>query len=324
MISANNHEPSVKAGQATETVTLHALITCPFSLRAFSIGAPMANSQIYDEWGSFAAIPHQFIDAAGQYSDHARWLFVLLRRYTNGESGKAFPSYVLIEEHTGWSPKTIAKAIRELEAGGWIIRKKQFSGPTIYKLVRPQNFPEGSNDSTSPREVSYFPEGSNALPYGKSKKTDNKKTNSKKTECGDSSRAIPARPHTPQTDQDAVSIALSIFPTLGIWQQEVIANGDIKQFHLWRKALEDWRDNRYSLRNITGLIDSYYRLEKMDNRDKEYRNNGTNRPVRESHNERAIRETVEYIGRLTGTPISDSNTHSADTIFKLPPAFGGE
>jgi hypothetical protein len=140
----------------------------------------------------------------------------------------------------------------------------------------------------------------------------------------ESPTAIPARPHTPQMETDAVSIALTIFPTLGIWQQEVIANGDIKQLHLWRKALEDWRDNRYSLRNITGLIDSYYRLEKMDNRDKEYRNNGTNRPVRESHNERAIRETVEYIGRLTGTPISDSNTHSADTIFKLPPAFGGE
>lgn len=286
----------------------------------------MANSQIYDEWGAFVTVPHQFIDNAREYSDQARWLFVLLRRYTNGQSGKAFPSYAAITERTGWTNKTIAKAIKELESGGWIVRQKQFSGPTIYTLVRPQSVPQGTAASSSHREQTQFPQGTTVIPVGTSKKTDNKKTNNKNTECGDSGRAITARPHTPQTDQDAVSIALSIFPTLGIWQQEVIANGDIKQFHLWRKALEDWRDNRYSLRNITGLIDSYYRLEKQESRDKEYRNNGTNgrQAVRESHNERAIRETVEYIGRLTGTPISDSNTHSADTIFKLPPAFGGE
>jgi hypothetical protein len=131
-----------------------------------------------------------------------------------------------------------------------------------------------------------------------------------------------ARPHTPQIE-DAVSIAVSIFPQMGIWQQDVIANGDINHLALWRKACEDWRDNRYSLRNITGLIDSYYRLEKQNARDKEYQN-GQNRSVRESHNERAIRETVEYIERLTGTTVRDSDAHSTDTLFKLPAAFGGE
>lgn len=283
----------------------------------------MASSQIYDEWGSFAAIPHQFIDAAGQYSDHARWLFVLLRRYTNGESGKAFPSYVLIEEHTGWSPKTIAKAIRELEAGGWIIRKKQFSGPTIYKLVRPQNFPEGSNDSTSPREVSYFPEGSNALPYGKSKKTDNKKTNSKKTECGDSSRAIPARPHTQQTE-DAVSIALTYFPTMGIWQQELIANADINHLALWRQTMQIWSDHKWSKGNIHGMIDKYQRLETQNIRDKEYHNgqNQQHRPIRESHNERAARESLELIRQLRQESSND-RPDPADSIFELPAAFRG-
>ena len=38
MISAKNLKPTkpfVKAGQATETVNLHALITCPFSQKAF-------------------------------------------------------------------------------------------------------------------------------------------------------------------------------------------------------------------------------------------------------------------------------------------------
>lgn len=136
--------------------------------------------------------------------------------------------------------------------------------------------------------------------------------------------AIPARPHTPQSDQDAVSIALTIFPTLGIWHQDLIANADINHTHLWRKALEDWRDNRYSLRNITGLIDSYYRLEKQESRDKEYRN-GKNGPstIRESHNERAARESFELIAKLTGQESGDNSPDPTDSIFKLPAAFGG-
>ncbi|NDC26104.1 MAG: hypothetical protein EBZ49_18500, partial [Proteobacteria bacterium] len=109
----------------------------------------------------------------------------------------------------------------------------------------------------------------------------------------ESATAIVASPHTPQTE-DAVSIALTIFPTLSIWQQEIIGNGDINHLALWRKACEDWRENRYSLRNITGLIDSYYRREKQHNRDKEYYNgqNQQHRPIRESHNERAARESL--------------------------------
>jgi len=284
----------------------------------------MSNTRLTDEWGTFSAIPNEFIDRAGDLSDQARWLFVLLRRYTNGQTGKAFPSYKVLQDRTGWTPKTIAKAVKELDHAGWIEREKTFNGPTHYILKRNPHFPMDSTPLPTGKQATSQREAT-PLPIGKSNKTDINRLN-KKTEVKsvvESSTAIIAKPHTQQTE-DAVSIALTIFPQLGIWQQEIIANADINHTHLWRKALEDWRDNRYSLRNITGLIDSYYRLEKMDNRDKEYRNNGTNRPVRESHNERAIRETVEYISRLTGTPISDSNTHSADTIFKLPPAFGGE
>lgn len=281
----------------------------------------MSNAKIYDEWGAFVTIPHQFIDHAAGYSDQARWLFVLLRRYTNGVSGKAFPSYALITERTGWTNKTIAKAIKELESGGWIVRQKQFSGPTIYTLTRPQNVPQGTNDSSSHREQMQFPVGTTVVPVGTSKKTDSKKTNSKKTECGESPTALIAKPHTPQTE-DAVSIALTYFPTLGIWQQDVISNGDINHLALWRKACEDWRDNRYSLRNITGLIDSYYRLEKQDNRDKEY-NNGQNRPIRESHNQRAARKTIALIAELTGQDGGDNSPHPTDSRFELPPAFRG-
>lgn len=278
----------------------------------------MSNAKIYDEWGAFVTIPHQFIDHAAGYSDQARWLFVLLRRYTNGVSGKAFPSYAVITDRTGWTNKTIAKAIKELESGGWIVRQKQFSGPTIYTLTRPQSVLQGTNDSCSHREQMQFPQGTIVVPCGTSKKTDNKKTNHKKNECGESATAIVASPHTPQTE-DAVSIALTIFATLGIWQQEIISNGDINHLALWRKACEDWRDNRYSLRNITGLIDSYYRLEKQHNRDKEY-HNGQNKPVRESHNQRAARKTLALIAELTGQDGGNNHAYPEDSNLKLPAA----
>lgn len=148
----------------------------------------MKNTKLTDEWGSFSAIPNEFIDNARNLSDQARWLFVLLRRHTHQQTGIAFPSYAYIQQQTGWTPKTIARAVRELEADGWLVRRKNFSAPTEYALVRKspssaqkgasqgdvRHFPEGSND-TSRREVTHFPQGSNALPTGKSNKKEERK-----------------------------------------------------------------------------------------------------------------------------------------------------
>ena len=134
------------------------------------------NTRITDEWGSFSAIPNEFIDAAGDLSDQARWLFVILRRYTNGQTGKAFPSYKAIQAHTGWTPKTIAKAVRELEDAGWLIREKALGDVTQYILIRRQHFPQGSEvlpvgkQGTSHREVG-------VLPVGKSNKIEVKRSN---------------------------------------------------------------------------------------------------------------------------------------------------
>lgn len=235
----------------------------------------MSNTRLYDQIGAFAVVPIEFIDHADQFSDQARWLFVLLRRYINNESGKAFPSYALITERTGWTNKTIAKAIKELESGGWIIRQKQFSGPTIYTLTRPQNVPQGTTVSSSHREQTQFPQGTTVVPVGTSNKINNKQINNKQINVVISQETTPVRPHTPQ-GIDPVAIALEAFPMLPIYHQETIEGAGITQSHLWRKAVEDWRSNRYSPRNITGLVDSYYRLEKQEAREKEYQTNGQN------------------------------------------------
>lgn len=291
-----------------------------------------ANTRITDEWGSFSAIPNEFIDAASDLSDQSRWLFVLLRRYTNGQTGKAFPSYKLIQERTGWTPKTIAKAVRELEEAGWIEREKAFNGPTQYILKRNRHFPEGSKalpvgkQATSHREAG-------ALPVGKSNKTDLNKTEltrpNKEREAQPRQALVVtqgapiATPPPPTGGADAASIALEYFPQMSIWQQELIEKADINHGILWRQCCERWRDNRYSTRNVTGLIDSYHKAETQHS--KEQINNGKNGTghKRESHNERAARETFELIRQLTGTDSGDSDADSKNTFLELPPAFGG-
>lgn len=97
----------------------------------------MDQRQIIDEWGTFVTIPKSFTAASKSLTDKARWLFVLLREYTNGESGKAFPSYDTIRERTGWGRSQISNAIKDLEKHGWLIKTPQFGGVNLYTLVNP-------------------------------------------------------------------------------------------------------------------------------------------------------------------------------------------
>ena len=285
----------------------------------------MSNTRLTDEWGTFSAIPNEFIDRAGNLSDQARWLFVLLRRYTNGQTGKAFPSYKAIQERTGWTPKTIAKAVRELEEAGWIEREKALGDVTQYILKRKSHFPQGSGVlPTGKRSTSRGEVG--VLPTGKSNKTDvNRLTKQTDRERGEvaviPADAKPAKP-LPPSGGSAVDIAVEYFPQLGIWQQELVDNAGIQHLTIWRKCCEDWRDNRYSPRNVKGLIDSYYKAETLHAKE---RTNGQHQHHnrRESHNERAARETRELIEQLTGQTGRDGGSDSENPIFELPPAFRG-
>ena len=256
----------------------------------------MAHSKLHDEIGHFTVIPHEFIDNSDTYSDHACWLFILLRRYINQESGKAFPSYSLIQQKTGWSTKTIAKAIRELEQHGWIRREKQFSGPTNYIMMRPQSFPTEKTVSAFPGKETRFPTERTVLSQGKPKENDNKKTNNKKIE------REPARELAPvSSSPDAVAILLEVFPQMPIYSQDIIDAANITNLDLWRTICQDWKDNRYSTRNVTGMRDRYrQQLAKL-----EESQNGQNgiqsRVNRLSANERAARQTLELMGYTTGS-----------------------
>lgn len=145
---------------------------------------------ISDQWGDFVTIPKQFTLASKNLSDQARWLFVLLREYTNGESGKAFPSYKTIQDRTGWTPKTISKALKDLENHGWLDREYQFGGVTLYTLVKPSNTTlQEVPHNTSQRDAQYFPEGSPILPVGTPIKNETNKNEINKIETIENSQA---------------------------------------------------------------------------------------------------------------------------------------
>src|SRR5215831_6327288 len=95
------------------------------------------SSKLFDEWGAFATVPHIFIRHAQDLSDSARWLFVILRMYTNQDSGDAWPSYDHLRQLTGWSTATIRKAIKELKDNDWLEVRKRFGASAIYVLKRP-------------------------------------------------------------------------------------------------------------------------------------------------------------------------------------------
>ena len=255
------------------------------------------HSKLYNEWGAFAVIPHEFIDASTAYSDQAFRLFVLLMRYTNGKTGEAFPSYAHLQSLTGWSSKTIAKAIRELESAGWIVRKKQFSGPTQYTLVRPQIFPTERIEaaaSSFPGKESHFPTERTVLSQGKPKKNENKYIETKKIE-GEAAALTRLPAPEPAGESNAVSVLLEIFPQSPIYSQEVIDAAGITDLDLWRKIVTDWRDNRYSTRNITGMRDRYReqlakKQEEANGQNRNRQNNGrqSQQEIAREYNERIL------------------------------------
>lgn len=119
-----------------------------------------AQAELVDEIEyPFAQIPTAFLEAAKgkAMSNHARWLFVLLRGYLNRASKVAFPSYDRIREDTSWAYDTISKALKELEDTGWLSRQKRFGDSTIYRLHFPKSSPERSTVAKSIRIKSSIP-----------------------------------------------------------------------------------------------------------------------------------------------------------------------
>jgi len=213
------------------------------------------------------------------------------------------------------SRPTMVRAIRTLIQCGMIRREAKAGETSTYVLCDKSEWAPGKPEIRLPgkpeiREVDHtFTRGgkpqNHHLVNQRSTKNTNKNTTKKTTEERET-RAREDVSHSRDlavisAQPDAVSILLEVFPDMPIFSQEVIDAAGITNLDLWRTICQDWRDNRYSTRNVTGMRDRYrQQLTKL-----EESQNGQNgiqsRVNRLSANERAARQTLELMGYTTGS-----------------------
>lgn len=71
----------------------------------------------------FTTIPNEFINNSASISAKTKWIYVVLKSYSDSE-GKCFPSYDELQNKTGFRRPAIAQGLLELEEKGWITKVK--------------------------------------------------------------------------------------------------------------------------------------------------------------------------------------------------------
>lgn len=99
---------------------------------------------------AFTILPNEFVKAS-QLSHEAFRLYAVLCMHAPGgaiDNAEVFPDYERLKSVANIKHnKTVATRMRELEAAGWIERRKRFGASTVYVLT----IPKASN--TSPRDL---------------------------------------------------------------------------------------------------------------------------------------------------------------------------
>jgi DNA-binding transcriptional regulator GbsR (MarR family) len=219
------------------------------------------------------------------------------------------------------SRPTMVRAIRTLIQCGMIRREAKAGETSTYVLCDKSEWAPGKPEIRLPgkpeiREVDHTfttpgkPQNHHLVNQRSTKNT-NKNTTKKTTEERET-RAREEVSHSrdlavSSAQPDAVAILIEIFPDMPIFSQEVIDAAGITNLELWRTICQDWRDNRYSTRNVTGMRDRYrQQLAKL-----EEQVNGQNQPhtsgPRISSNERAARQTLALI---LGQPLDGATSHT--------------
>ena len=85
----------------------------------------------------FVIVSKSFICSDASLAARAVYLALMMHADQRDDAREVWPSYERIMECSGIRGKaTIATALAELEAKGWITRRKRFSGATVYSLAR--------------------------------------------------------------------------------------------------------------------------------------------------------------------------------------------
>lgn len=210
------------------------------------------------------------------------------------------------------SRPTMVRAIKTLLQYKMIRRTAKSGHTSIYSLCdksewqvggKPQNH-QVVNHRTTPGK----PQNQGVVNHRTTKNTKEEYKKENKEERAEPPVIVavpaPAIPHT----QDPVEIANEILGTLPIYLQEQIDAAGITKTHLWRQVCQEWRDCRYSLRNIPGLINRYQRAEVQEARDKDFTHGTNGQRTYKTAGERAAESTINLLRKLTDGSNGDVNT----------------
>ncbi len=219
-------------------------------------------SELADDVQPFTMLQNAFLEDA-TLSANAFRVFIILKSYTSGRAKTklAFPSYSTLKTRCNIGANaTLARAIRELEAAGWITRAKRFGRSSLYTLraiksvsdiVR--NRPTVSQKLThSKSETDHYQEVQN-----------NKKI---EQEVGGAPPAVPlvsvkgfGKVYTSHPDA-RVAAYLDIMgqPHITASNAQIILDRTAAEFiEVWKAVLVLWASSAWNPRNISGMIERY-------------------------------------------------------------------
>lgn len=218
---------------------------------------------------------------------------------------------------------TLMRAIRGLIQRRMIVRESKLGETSTYYLTDKSRWIRGASETQVPGASETHPWCATDTPLVHERPTHlvhqrpTKNTSKVDKEVHKEEEKKPAA-HTrlPALDQpelihvepNAVSVLLEVFPQTPIYSQEVIDAADIRDLTLWRQVLSDWRDNRYSTRNVTGMRDRYRaqlakQEEQANGQNRTRQNNGrqTQQDAARAYNERMRRALERRAAVAAGT-----------------------
>lgn len=289
-----------------------------------------------------AFIPDEAIDDLGQLTKGARLYFIWLCRVRNQKTGKCFPSVQTTMECLGINRGSVYALRKELQEKSWAI----FDGNNA-ELMKGFNSPKNQTAAVDTAQVIEFsPKNQTEIDESLKNQTDQSEKSDFLSEKSDSyirnnQQIEPAK----LTKEIKPRFADAIDEVFSYWQSR-LNHPQAKLTPKRQRNINNRLKDSYTVDQIKTAIDgcamspfhqglndtqTVYddielicrdgeKIEKFIGIYETHKaggNNGINqRPVRESANARAARETLEAIGRLTGT---DSGGPGFDSEDATPP-----
>jgi hypothetical protein len=190
-------------------------------------------------------------------------LFCFLARCRNQSSGKCCPSVATSADAIGVHQKNIFKLRKELAAAGWAVFEgntaqllKGFhssKNTTIGIALEEDTEISSKNTTNSPESQKHYPMVVKTLPDG------SKNTTPYKEEPAKEPAKEPERERAKDIDLESAQIKAFVkaYPNqpATIHLAETLAA--VTDIEAWGEVLKFWKTNRYSVRNLSGMLDRY-------------------------------------------------------------------